>query len=191
MDRAIELFKRSGVGKFSISHFQVAEDNANEENEPTDFEASCIGNKDCYEKPVWIELFSRPELQPCPGRDSLTITPDHEPRKLNGPSVNPCVKVLLENGPAGQTAIEVVTKVSELEPENVSMPMEMNLMQVFAKKMKENSICAILVDVTTQFGKEKILTGHHSEILLIVMQTKSRQGIHGPISSCPTIRVGP
>ena len=95
------------------------------------------------------------------------------------------IKVVLENGPAGQTAIEVVTKVSELELENVSMPMEMNLMQVFVKRMKENSVCAILEDVTTQFGKEKILIGHHSEISLIVMQTKSRQGIHGPISSYP------
>ena len=55
------------MGKFSISHYQVAEDNANEENEPTDFEEACIGNTDCYEKPDWMTLFSRPELQPCPG----------------------------------------------------------------------------------------------------------------------------
>merc|ERR1719284_28825 len=67
IDRAIELYQNSGMGKFSISHYPVAEDNANEENEPTDFEAACIGNKDCYEKPDWMTLFSRPELQPCPG----------------------------------------------------------------------------------------------------------------------------
>lgn len=67
MDRAIELYQNSGMGKFSISHYQAAEDNANEENEPTDFEEACIGNTDCYEKPDWMTLFSRPELQPCPG----------------------------------------------------------------------------------------------------------------------------
>ena len=67
LDRAIELYQNSGMGKFSISHYQVAEDNANEENEPTDFEEACIGNTDCYEKPDWMTLFSRPELQPCPG----------------------------------------------------------------------------------------------------------------------------
>ena len=65
LERVFELYKNSYVGKWTIHHQQMVYDNANGDNEDGTEESFDASGK--YPPIDLAELFSRPELQECPG----------------------------------------------------------------------------------------------------------------------------
>ena len=68
LDRALELYKNSRCGWFSLSHYQAAEDcvTCNEGDDETNG-AGEFDQDTGYVEPDYEKLFAKHEMQPCPG----------------------------------------------------------------------------------------------------------------------------